>query len=250
MKTPLTREIEKALFNWQPATISGIKVNKFRKGFAATEVPVECGTTKAGLVDFVWVQECLEHESTVGGCMLSSYEKKYSDPSQVCETAIKQGCAKHPQNIEFKDEVCDDNKCLFHTNKTKYENTIVFTCVEIKITKADFHSSHGHNFCGNLNYYALPAELYSKVKELIPDGIGVLLFYHGEKPTERKQIDSSYPFWGIRKKIDAEYFPLDEETQKWMTLSVAKRAFKEQQMREKENCEKCKRRKENADVWS
>ena len=46
-------------------------------------------------------------------------------------------------------------------------------CFEIKITKSDFHSKHGHNFSGNLNYYVMPNRLYEEVKEEIPANIGV-----------------------------------------------------------------------------
>ena len=48
-------------------------------------------------------------------------------------------------------------------------------CYEIKVTKSDFRSKHGHNFVGNYNYYAMTKDLYDKVKEDIPKGIGVLV---------------------------------------------------------------------------
>lgn len=46
-------------------------------------------------------------------------------------------------------------------------------CFEIKVTKSDFHSKHGHNFKGNLNYYVMPEKLYEEIKEEIPANIGV-----------------------------------------------------------------------------
>lgn len=49
----------------------------------------------------------------------------------------------------------------------------IFRCYEIKISKSDFHSEHGHNFVGNYNYYVMPKELYQEVKEEIPKEIGV-----------------------------------------------------------------------------
>ena len=45
---------------------------------------------------------------------------------------------------------------------------------ELKVTKSDFHSKHGHNFVGNLNYYVMPYKLYEEVKHEIPAGIGVM----------------------------------------------------------------------------
>ena len=49
----------------------------------------------------------------------------------------------------------------------------VFRCYEIKISKSDFKSKHGHNFVGNFNYYVIPKELYVEVEKEIPKHIGV-----------------------------------------------------------------------------
>lgn len=45
---------------------------------------------------------------------------------------------------------------------------------ELKVTKSDFHSKHGHNFVGNLNYYVMPRKLYNEVQNEISNGIGVM----------------------------------------------------------------------------
>ena len=44
----------------------------------------------------------------------------------------------------------------------------IFRCFEIKISKSDFRSNHGHNFVGNFNYYVMPKELYYEVEKEIP----------------------------------------------------------------------------------
>lgn len=49
----------------------------------------------------------------------------------------------------------------------------IVRCYEIKISKSDFHSKHGHNFVGHYNYYVMPIELYEEVKEEIDKHIGV-----------------------------------------------------------------------------
>ncbi|CAM2079798.1 MAG: hypothetical protein NSGCLCUN01_04026 [uncultured Clostridium sp.] len=49
----------------------------------------------------------------------------------------------------------------------------IFRCYEIKISKSDFKSKHGHNFVGNFNYYVIPKELYVEVEKEIPNHIGV-----------------------------------------------------------------------------
>ena len=51
------------------------------------------------------------------------------------------------------------------------KNTV--RCYEIKVTKSDFHSKHGHNFVGAFNYYVMPQALYEEVKDEIPANIGV-----------------------------------------------------------------------------
>lgn len=49
----------------------------------------------------------------------------------------------------------------------------IFRCYELKISKSDFHSKHGHNFVGHFNYYVMPNELYEEIKEEIQKHIGV-----------------------------------------------------------------------------
>jgi len=49
-KTALTREIEKALHYWHPTNYGGFRVDSFRDGIEAIEVPGACGSVKAGIV--------------------------------------------------------------------------------------------------------------------------------------------------------------------------------------------------------
>lgn len=53
-------------------------------------------------------------------------------------------------------------------NQTKDE----FFCFEIKTSVADFHSKAKKTFVGNRNYYAMPIDVYEKVKNEIPKDIG------------------------------------------------------------------------------
>jgi hypothetical protein len=48
------------------------------------------------------------------------------------------------------------------------------TCVEIKVSLADFKSPNGHNLCGHKNYYAVPNELISQIELLVPKHIGII----------------------------------------------------------------------------
>jgi len=49
---------------------------------------------------------------------------------------------------------------------------------ELKITKSDFYSKNKVTFKGHFNYYVLPIELYEKVKNDIPHGVGVYTAQH------------------------------------------------------------------------
>ncbi len=62
-----------------------------------------------------------------------------------------------------------------------YEIGMMCTCYEVKITLSDFKSQHGHNFHGNENYYVVPAELAPKIKDLVPDDVGIIVYKETEK---------------------------------------------------------------------
>lgn len=65
----------------------------------------------------------------------------------------------------------------------------VIRCYEIKVTKSDFHSSHGHNFVGHYNYYVMPKSLWEQVKDEVPDYIGVLVGENLESVKKAKRRD-------------------------------------------------------------
>lgn len=178
-KTLLTQKIESALKVWHPANYGGYRVDSFRQGFDALEVPVECGSIKSGLVDFVRVQECFTSETKCGTCKLSMYRDEDRDlvmPS-VRQWTQEVSCPKDIANWSFRNEPCTERFCRLYKTKHTYTIDTVITCVEIKVSVSNFHSDHGHNFVGHCNYYAMPLALYKKVKDEIPDGIGVLLYY-------------------------------------------------------------------------
>lgn len=63
-------------------------------------------------------------------------------------------------------------------------------CYEIKVSVSDFHSKHGHNFCGHYNYYVMTPELYEEVKDEIPEGVGVLVgkYLECKKKCKRRRL--------------------------------------------------------------
>lgn len=50
-----------------------------------------------------------------------------------------------------------------------------FYCYEVKSSVEDFHSKNGHNFLGDYNYYVMPEDVFEKVKNEIPWGVGVFV---------------------------------------------------------------------------
>lgn len=50
-----------------------------------------------------------------------------------------------------------------------------FYCYEVKSSVEDFRSKNGHNFIGDYNYYVMPEDVFDKVKNEIPCGVGVFV---------------------------------------------------------------------------
>ncbi|MFD1670481.1 MmcB family DNA repair protein [Agrilactobacillus yilanensis] len=77
------------------------------------------------------------------------------------------------------EEVSLPNDCgIVDTLSLSPENE--FTCYELKVTKADFHSNAKLSFIGNYNYFVLPRHLVPKVIDDVPDNVGVLVFDYFE----------------------------------------------------------------------
>ena len=105
-KTALTKEIEKALHYWHPTNYGGFRVDSFRDSIEAIEVPVACGSVKAGIVDFVRVQECFVQEEKFGICKLKEKDAIHNEPrpdfctafGEASKTCSEQVC-KHYKTI-------------------------------------------------------------------------------------------------------------------------------------------------------
>lgn len=68
-----------------------------------------------------------------------------------------------------------------------------FFCYEVKSSVEDFHSKNGHNFLGDYNYYVMPEEVYEKVKNEIPYGVGVFV------PEKRNYRGDWYDLKSVKK---------------------------------------------------
>lgn len=182
-------------------------MDSFRNSIEAIEVPVACGSVKAGIVDFVRVQECFVQEEKYGICKLKEKDAIHNEPRPDFCTTFGEA-----------NKTCSERVCKHYKTIHNYTIDTLITCVEIKVSVSDFRSIHGHNHVGHCNYYAIPAAMYPKVKDLIPENIGILIFYDGNEKGEG--------YYGIRKKRECVPQKLTEEKQKWLIMSVAKRAAK------------------------
>lgn len=195
MKTELTQQIERLLKYYDPADIDGIKVNKFRPRHIFYEFPVECGTTTGGLVDAMGISEYFHTLGKRIGCRWPEISTK-----DKCKLGLPVG-AKTP-------EKCTAKKCVWQITQQETEPRILFVSYEIKISRRDFLSKNGHNFCGNLNYYVMPKELWDKCKQDVPDGIGVIAL--STKKT-------------LRRVKSSKFRKLTPEQEKWYLMTALKK---------------------------
>lgn len=70
-----------------------------------------------------------------------------------------------------------------------------FYCYEVKSSVEDFHSKNGHNFLGDYNYYVMPEDVYEKVKNEIPYGVGVYV------PNGKHYLGEWYKLRSVKKAV-------------------------------------------------
>lgn len=201
-KTELTKEIEQAIVEWNPAQIGDIKVNKFRAHHTGLEVPAECGTTTGGIIDAVRVSEYFGNVKLRHICRMGRWKAQTGSDLQCPDG----------KNIAAGDEPeCEHYGCRWNGTRKEGTPQVLITCIEIKVTKSDFKSEHGHNFVGNMNYYAVPEEIYKDIEPLVPEGIGILVYLHKGM------------YVGLRSRRKPTFRTMTDEEQKWLILSVFKR---------------------------
>lgn len=162
MKSEETLQIEQALRTWMPTELSGLSLNTLRDSIRCSEVTVDNSNTRGGIVDFMRFEEYY----TITG------EKRLCNlPWRAAASYCQKGLAKGERR-----KLCDEKTCRYNYGEDIEENHYLHTAMEIKITLADFKSSHGHNFVGNLNYYVIPTKLLQQVETLVPEDIGIIVF--------------------------------------------------------------------------
>lgn len=118
----------------------------------------------------------------------------------------------------------------YMTYNTKGE----FRCYEIKVSVADFHSKAKISFVGDFNYYVLTRELYEKVKNEIPKGVGVYVSGICERRATRQTptVDKKILYESMIRSLSREYQATRKSTD---------RKYMERLRREADNAEKSAR---------
>ncbi len=158
LETNLTKNIKLALRTYKPI-LSNMRTIRW-----AEEVNVI-----TGYVDFIRFENYIKNEDEVYLC------GKNNNPISIERDKCNRKC----------------EGCIYKRGDLdKADYGIMTTCFEIKISKSDFKSKNGHNFVGNKNYYVVPKELLNEVEKLIPEDIGIILFYNNGSLRLKKE--SSY----------------------------------------------------------
>lgn len=163
METELTKSIKRCIRGYKPKLPTKLRTVRW-----AEEV-----WTPTGIVDSIRFEDYYASEKHL--CLIIDHE-------QFSEAYVNR--IRHPLGICFRDNTTDKNETKCHgcvNHQHKYEIGMMITCYEVKISLSDFHSKNGHNFHGNENYYVVPAKLAPKIKELVPEDIGIITYKKTEK---------------------------------------------------------------------
>lgn len=130
-----------------------------------------------------------------------------------------------PRSIQSRYHRDRLDMCMYDTDGT-------FRGIEIKRNLQDFHSSASWSWICNYNYFCMPNDLYMKVKDEIPDGIGVWVVYEGSKTMDC-----------VKKPKYKELLCLKEDMLHMMLQGLSREYKKYRKIKEKE--EKSSKRKKN-----
>lgn len=165
-ETSLTKQIKRAIHSYKPKMPTKMRTVRY-----ADEV-----WTSHGICDVVRAEDYVV--SRENSCLLIAPQmlgKQWGN--WITTTGYKLGQCK-VDGEAFPNEHC--RGCCF---KSVFNNIgMAISAYEIKITKSDFYSEHGHSIdhadspFANENYYCLPKELVNKVEADIPVHCGIIVW--------------------------------------------------------------------------
>ena len=113
----------------------------------------------------------------------------------------------------------------------EYDSDGTFRGYEIKRDLADFRSGCAWSWICNYNYFIMPNDLYNKVKDEIPNGIGVWVVREGSKHMEC-----------VKKPKRRELLCSKEDMMIMMIQGLSREYKKYRKLKEKENKNKNKKK--------
>ena len=176
-KTQLTRDIEAALTTYQPSAFEDFEINYRREQYKDFEVPVTKSHIEGGLVDCVWLAEGYNNHSCYSYCNAARRIHTVEHLTREVKCSLTESEIRSIGANTFY-PCLYDGKCFWKRQRKSKDEAVAVICFEIKVSQVDFKSPNGHNFCGNLNYYVMPTELFKQLtaQQLIPAEIGVITF--------------------------------------------------------------------------
>ena len=97
-------------------------------------------------------------------------------------------------------------------------NKNIWKCFEIKISYSDFKSSASKTFIGNYNYYIVPDTLYDKIKDEVPNNIGIYVY---------NTVESTYRYYKYLKCVKRSKKQDLQCTQDEMYYAMIKSLYRE-----------------------
>ena len=185
METELTKKIKIACRGFKPEMPTQMRTIRY-----AEEV-----WTPTGIVDVIRFEDYKKRDYSL--CCLIDYnqfDKHYQEMWRHQNQRLGE-CKIEGQS--FPNKHCDG--CVWHSRS--YDVGMLVTCYEVKISVADFKSPNGHNFHGNKNYYAVDSRIYEDIKGLVPEDIGIIVFY---EKTGAMRIKKECKFQEISYELKAE----------------------------------------------
>lgn len=192
VETELTKKIKECTHFYKPKMSIGDVGRTIRY---ADEV-----STPHGIVDSIRFEDYVA--DVVDKCVRIDYEP-FVDVGSLMLKRLPAGSPPLGEcKIKGNTFPCKDCKgCTYHIRNVKQIDMMI-TAYEVKISLSDFKSKNGHNIdhvdnpIGNENYYCVPKELVPKIKNLVPEHVGIL----------------SYGGNGLRKVKDATWLDVNDKT--------------------------------------
>jgi hypothetical protein len=194
-ETDLTKRIKQLTHYYAPKLNTSMRTIRW-----ADEV-----WTPTGIVDSIRFEDYYSVEE---------YICKLIDTNRFSEMENRTTAYMHQLGKCFRDGSTekDDKKCHGCVLRGHGRTVdMMVTCFEVKITYSDFKSNNGHNFHGNENYYCVPKELASKIAKEIPDDVGILAYFEGEKSH------------GLRKYRPSKWRDVPDDTKVYLLYSAMKK---------------------------